>query len=158
MEHVKELKLAISSVFATIFYLIGWQGYLLILLLAAMIIDFITGSLAARKNNEWTSAKASEGRRRKAMTFMAIIAALILDSVIWIMGSVNPIFELPFEWPFLFTFASVIWFIMSEIGSMLENLILYDIKLPGFLIKGIKILKAKTEVVGDKLLSENPDE
>lgn len=158
MEHIKEVKLAITSIFATIFYLIGWQGFLFILLVVALLIDYLTGSLAARKNEVWTSAKASEGRRRKAMTFVALIVALILDSVIWIVGSVNPIFELPFDWPFLFTLVSVIWFILSEIGSTLENLILLDIKLPGFMTKGIQILKAKTEVVGDKLLSENSDE
>lgn len=158
MEHIRELKLAITSVFATIFYFIGWQGFLFILLAVALFIDYLTGSMAARQNNIWTSAKASEGRRRKAMTFIALIVALILDSVIWIVGSVNPIFELPFEWPFLFTLVSVIWFILSEIGSTMENLILLNVALPGFMTKGIKILKAKAEDVGDQLMNNNTDE
>jgi toxin secretion/phage lysis holin len=158
MEHVKELKLAIASAFATVFYLIGWQGYLFLLLVAAMVIDYITGSVAARKNNEWTSAKATEGRQRKALTFAAIIVAIILDSAIWIIGSVNPVFNLPIEWPFVFTFVSAFWFLFSEAGSALENLIICGLNLPTFLIKGIKILKGKTEAVGDKLLSENTDE
>lgn len=158
MEHIKELKLAVTSVFATIFYLVGWQGLLFLLLAIALLIDYLTGSMAARQNDKWTSAKASEGRRRKAMTFVALLVAIILDVVIWIVGSVNPIFELPFDWPFLFTLVSVIWFILSEIGSTLENLILMNVPLPGFMTKGIKILKAKAEVVGDQLLSDNNDE
>jgi toxin secretion/phage lysis holin len=158
MEHIKEVKLAISSVFATIFYLIGWQGLLFILLAIALVIDYITGSIAARQSDTWTSAKASAGRRKKAMIFVAIIVAIILDAIIWIGGSVNPIFELPFEWPFLFTLVSVIWFILSEVGSTLENLILMNVSLPVFLTKGIKILKAKAESVGDHLLNDNNDE
>ena len=122
MENAKELKIYITSAIATIIYFIGWQGMLFLFLVIALSIDYLTGSMAARKNEQWTSKKASEGRIRKALIFIALIAALILDGLIWVTGSAVPILGTPFEWPFLFTLISTVWFTLSEIGSTVENL------------------------------------
>ena len=157
MESVVKQKFFLSSALAGIMYFIGWQGLLFILLVVALVIDYLSGSLAARKHNEWNSRKATEGRVKKALVFVALITAIILDTMIMILVKYSNAFNLSFDWPFAFTLVSTVWFILSEAGSTLENLAIYGLNIPKFLIKGIKVLKGKVENVGDHLIEEESE-
>ena len=56
-----ELKAAISAVLAGMTAFWGWTGWLVIVWLAAMILDYVTGSWAAISAGEWDSAVARAG-------------------------------------------------------------------------------------------------
>ena len=56
-----ELKAAITAIFAAMTAFWGWTGWLVIVWLAAMILDYVTGSWAAISAGEWDSAVARAG-------------------------------------------------------------------------------------------------
>ena len=74
-----ELKAAITAIFAAMTAFWGWTGWLVIVWLAAMILDYATGSWAAISAGEWDSAVARAGLWHKLGSIVAMLVALLLD-------------------------------------------------------------------------------
>lgn len=152
MEGVKQIKLFISSLFSVVFVTIGWIGVLILLFVVASVIDYYTGSKVAMMNGTWTSSAAREGRHRKYGTFIAIAAAGILDLVIMILINNFTVIQLPFNYPPIFFVLSLVWYMFTELGSIIENVGRGGTRVPKFLTKGIKVLKGKVETTADGIV------
>ena len=74
-----ELKAAITAIFAAMTAFWGWTGWLVIVWLAAMILDYATGSWAALSTGSWDSAVARAGLWHKLGSIVAMLVALLLD-------------------------------------------------------------------------------
>ena len=149
MEHVNGFKAAVAAILAAMTALWGWFGWLVIAWVACMAIDYITGYSAAAKNGEWSSTVAREGLWHKAGCIFAVLAAGILDAVVgYLLGNIQGL-ALPFTYTVLVAPLVVAWYILMELGSILENVGKMGAPLPEFLKKMIAVLKSTVDKAGD---------
>lgn len=157
MENVNRFKAALAAVIAAMTALWGWFGWLVLAWVACMAIDYITGYSAAAKNGEWSSAVAREGLWHKAGCIFAVLAAGILDAVIgYLLGNIQGL-ALPFAYTVLVAPLVVAWYILMELGSILENVGKMGAPLPKFLKKMIVVLKGTVETAGDSLTPDQEE-
>ena len=157
MENVRDFKAAIAAVLAAMTALWGWFGWLLLAWAACMTIDYFTGYGAAMKNGEWSSDIAREGLWHKAGCIFAVLVAGILDAVVgYLLGNIHGL-ALPFEYTVIICPLVVTWYLLMELGSILENVGKMGAPLPEFLKKMIAVLKATVDTAGEKA-SEGKEE
>ena len=82
-----------------------------------MCIDYATGSAAALKEGEWSSAVAREGIWHKIGCVAAVVIAGILDLVVGTILANIPGLELPFTNTVFLCPLVVVWYILTEAGS-----------------------------------------
>lgn len=134
----------------------GWFGWLVLAWAACMLLDWLTGSAAASKDGDWRSERAREGIFHKLGMIVAVGVSLLLDGVLcMILGNI-PMVQLPFDYNVLIGPIVICWYIVTEMGSILENVGRMGAPLPGFLAKILAVMKDKTESAGD--LFGNTDE
>ena len=141
-----ELKAAITAVLAGMTAFWGWTGWLVVIWLAAMILDYATGSWAALSTGSWDSAVARAGLWHKLGSIVAMLVALLLDvalSAIINYGDLG--FDLPFEYKSAFLPLVAIWYIVTELGSIIENAAKLGAPVPKFLISSLKKLKEQAD-------------
>ena len=148
MEQVTKFKAAVAAVLAAMTALWGWFGWLVLAWAACMAIDYATGYGAAMKNGEWSSEIAREGLWHKAGCIFAVLVAGILDAVLgYILGNIKGL-EIPFTYTVLVCPLVVTWYLLMELGSILENVGKMGAPLPEFLKKMIAVLKATVDTAG----------
>ena len=85
---------------------------------------------------------------------VAVIVAAILDTVIGhLLGNV-PGVELPFTYTVLLCPLVVIWYILTEAGSIIENAGALGAPIPAWLTKMIAALESKVDQAGDNMSSK----
>ena len=149
MENVTKFKAALAAVLAAATALWGWFGWLVLAWVGCMAIDYITGYSAAAKNGEWSSQIAREGLWHKAGSIFAVLVAGILDAVVgYLLENIHGL-ALPFEYTVFVCPLVVVWYMLMELGSILENIGKMGAPLPEFLKKMIVVLKATVDSAGD---------
>lgn len=146
-EKVFEMKAAVSAFFAVAGTFLGWKGILLIIWVAAMVLDYISGSLAAHKNGEWSSSKAREGLHHKGGTIIVVLVAMLFDGCLALVAINIP--GLNMTWPGVIFPVVLAWYIITELGSILENSIAMGATYPEWLAKGLKITKDTISRAGE---------
>ena len=140
MDNVNHLKAAISAVLALLTAFWGWFGWLVVAWIACMILDYFTGSGAAWKNGEWSSKVARDGLWHKLGSIVAVITAGILDLVVGlILGNIGT--DLPFTYTVLLCPLVIVWYILTEAGSITENAGKLGAPIAPWLRKAIAALK-----------------
>lgn len=148
-DKITEIKAAATALAAIITGVIGWAGWAVILFLILIIIDWITGSCAAKKDDKWNSARSREGRWHKVGEIVAVVAAFMCDLALKI-GMQGLGIELPITYDTLFGPLVTMWYIFTEIGSIAENAQALGAPVPAWLTSGIKKLKDSTDDIGNK--------
>lgn len=157
IEKINHFKAVLAAVVAAMTALWGWFGWLAVAWIACMTIDYFTGYGAAMKNGEWSSEIAREGIWHKFGCVVTVIIACIMDAVVgYLLGNISAI-ELPFSYSVLFAPLVLAWYIMMEMGSVLENVGKMGAPLPGFMVKAIAVLKSAAEKAGEHGASEGSD-
>ena len=149
-DKVTEIKGAVAAVAAIITSLIGWAGWGVLLFILLIIIDWTTGSCAAKKAGDWNSARSREGRWHKVGEIVAVVAAFMCDLALKI-GMEGLGIELPIDYDTLFGPLVTMWYIFTEIGSIAENAQSLGAPVPEWLTKGISRIKDKTDELGKQL-------
>jgi len=117
----------------------------------AMVIDYITGMLAAKKegyehpNNKkygWNSKKSIQGIYKKIGYIVIALVAIIMDYLIY---AISNELGLSFASQTLFGPLVSIWLIINELISILENSGRMGAQLPVFLQKVLSELKKNIE-------------
>lgn len=122
-------------------YLFGTVKFIDLLLLLAFL-DVVTGILKALKNKRLRSRNAMYGYARKIGMFFAIIVANVVDQVLNLGG--------------VFASASVLWYILNEALSILENLNEMGVNvLPGLSNK-LHVVQAELKKQGESEEKPNP--
>ena len=154
MEAINSIKITISAICAALTALWGWFGWVVVAWIVFMLIDYATGSAAALRAGEWSSKTARDGIWHKLGSVAAVIVAGILDVVIGhLLGNV-PGVELPFTYTVLLCPLVVIWYILTEAGSIIENAGALGAPIPAWLTKMIAALESKVDQAGDNMSSK----
>ena len=123
----------------------GWFGWLLVALVGCMLLDYVTGSAAALRSGEWSSHAARDGIWHKLGTIVAVLVACILDMTVRLIVQNLTSVTLPFEYEVLFGPMVVIWSILTECGSLIENAAALGAPVPPWLGKVLAVLKDKVD-------------
>lgn len=142
-----EIKGAITAFFSVLGLFLGWKGVLAICWLIAMALDYVTGSVAARKNGEWDSARAREGLAHKGGMIAVVLVALLTDAALAIVAMQLPILNV--TWPGLLLPLVLVWYIITELGSILENAVKLGATVPEWLTRGLKITLENVDKAGE---------
>ena len=151
MEHINSFKAAVAALCAALTALWGWFGWVVVAWVGCMLIDYATGSAAALRAGEWSSKAARDGIWHKLGSVVAVIVAAMLDTVIGhLLGNV-PGVELPFTYTVLLCPLVVIWYILTEAGSIIENAGALGAPIPAWLEKMIAALSSSVDRAGNQL-------
>ena len=155
MDTVHWIKASISGVLAILTALWGWFGWLLIGWVALMGLDWITGTLAARKSGTWSSKMAREGAWHKIGSVMAVMVCGVLDLII---GQVLPNIvglTMPFAYTVLLCPLVLVWYVLTEAGSIVENAGKLGAPVPTWLKNAIASLHDKVDDAVDAAATNN---
>ena len=154
MEQINGFKAALTALCAALTALWGWFGWVVVAWIGFMLIDYATGSAAALRAGEWSSKTARDGIWHKLGSVAAVIVAGILDVVIGhLLGNV-PGVELPFTYTVLLSPLVVVWYILTEAGSIIENAGALGAPIPAWLSKMIAALEQKVDDTGNSINNE----
>ena len=151
MEHINSFKAAVAAVCAALTALWGWFGWVVVAWIGFMLIDYATGSAAALRAGTWSSKTARDGIWHKLGSVAAVIVAGILDVVIGHLLDNVPGVELPFTYTVLLCPLVVVWYILTEAGSIIENAGALGAPFPAWLKKMIAVLESKVDQAGEDI-------
>lgn len=115
----------------------------LVVLIAVMVIDYMSGMLKAWGNEELSSRVGLRGIVKKLSYLMLVCVAGVVD---WLIYSGLRQVGITLNFGFCFGLIVTIWLIINELISILENLEALKVPMPGFLSKIIKHLQTAVEV------------
>lgn len=149
-------KMLIAGIVATGTAIWGWFGWLALLWAASMALDYATGTLAAIKHREWSSAAAREGLWHKGGMILVVLVAALTDlSVTLILRS--GIVEFPFDHSVLVTVIALAWYTLTELGSTLENATRITNRVPRWLTRILKVAAEAVDDAGEKIAGEDDE-
>lgn len=126
----------------------------LVVLAAVMVIDYMSGMLKAWGNDELSSKVGLKGIIKKLCYLMLICVAGVVD---WLIFSGLKQVGISLNFGFCFGLIVVIWLIINELISILENLEALHVPMPTFLVNIIKHLKQSVETKGDNAADKKED-
>lgn len=139
-----------AAVAATVGALVAYGVQLFIpciVLVVVMLLDYITGMVKAWEAGELSSKVGIKGILKKLGYLVIVSVACVVD---WCVR--YGVESVGMEWKFEFLFASIVllWLVINELISILENVSAIGAPVPAFLTKIIGKLKTNTEnKVGD---------
>ena len=151
MEQANRIKAAVAAAAGLLTGLWGWFGWLVVGWIGFMALDYLTGTLAAAKEGEWSSGKAREGIWHKAGMIIVVVVAAGADLLLEIVLANLPVVDLPIQYPGLICPVVLVWYIVTELGSMAENAAAMGAPVPGWLIKLLALSKNAVDMAGDRL-------
>lgn len=96
--------------------------------------------MVAKSKGEWSSAVARQGCWHKIGSAVAVIVALIFDWLIAMILANIPGITLPFDYSVFLGPVVLVWYIVTELGSIVENAGALGAPIPAFLQAAIKSL------------------
>lgn len=99
----------------------SWLGWLVLLYAGTMALDYAAGTALAIKNHAWSSSKARQGLWHKCGSILTVGVATLTDILLGLILNNVPQLRLPFSYSNLLCPVVVTWYIVSELGSILEN-------------------------------------
>ena len=135
-------KTAIVTFFTALGAALGWKGIMLLIWIGVMLLDYLSGTAAACKVGEWSSAKAREGLWHKAGMILVVLVAGIAD-IVMAVACAN--LNLGLAYTGLVLPLVLAWYIITELGSILENAVKLGVKVPAWLTKMLKSSLASIE-------------
>ena len=151
MEHINGFKAAVAAVLGGLTALWGWFGWLVLAWLLCMALDYGPGTAAALRAGEWSSKVARDGLWHKLGAVVAVLVAAILDGVIGLILANIPALEMPFQYEVYVSVLVLVWYIMTELWSIVENIGALGAPVPAWLRKAIAALESTVDGAGDKL-------
>ena len=138
------VKAAIVGIFGAFGAAFGWLGWLVLAWIGCMVVDYISGSSAAMKAGQWSSAQARAGIWHKAGMIVVVIVAAVADNVLALVVASIP--SISIDYTVLLLPMVLVWYILTELGSILENAAAMGSDVPPFLIRILASAKEKVEV------------
>jgi len=151
MEKVNTVKVIIASIGAFLSAKLGILYIVLPLLMVAMVIDYVSGMLAAKKEGKTNSKTGMWGIVKKLMYGVEIMVGMIVD---WTILNVASSLGINIPVATFFGLLVAIWIIINELISILENLTRLEVPLPPFLLKVVANFKVVVEKSGDTLANQ----
>lgn len=139
-----EIKGAIALVVATLTAIWGWLGWAVLIWVVCVALDYASGTAAAKKAGEWSSAIARDGLWHKMGEVFAVLVAALCDIALSVIlqGSGVPI---GIDLGPIITPVVLLWYIITELGSIVENAGRLGAPVPVWLQKSLKDYKRKLD-------------
>ena len=120
-----------------------------LVLVVVMLLDYATGMTKAWNAGELSSRVGLRGILKKVGYLVIVTVAAVVD---WLLRYGAD--TLGWDWPVEFLFASIviIWLVINELLSILENVSAIGAPVPGFLQALLKKLKVHTEDTAEENL------
>lgn len=143
-----------SAVVAWLLARMGLLFYAVCILAGAMVLDYLTGMLAAKReaiehpddpSYGWCSKKGAEGIIKKVGYLCIIAVAMIVDYVIL---NVAAQIGVTIQVKAFFGLLVAVWYILNELLSIIENAGRMGAPVPEWLSKYIAVLKNKIDDQG----------
>lgn len=148
---IHSMKAAVAAAIGLLTGLWGWLGWLAAGWIAAMALDYLTGSLAAARAGAWSSGKARDGIWHKCGMVVVVAVAAGTDLLLSLVLANLPLAALPVEYAGLVCPVVLVWYIVTELGSMAENAAAMGAPVPKWLVKLLAMSKGAVDGAGDKL-------
>lgn len=132
----------------------GLLFYVMVVLFCAMILDYITGMLAAKYEAithpddpayGWSSKRGAEGIIKKVGYVCIIAVAMIAD---WIIFNVAATVGIDVKLKAFFGLLAAVWYVLNELLSIIENAGRMGAPVPEWLTKNIAALKKSIDDKG----------
>ena len=151
MDNLNEPKIVLTSLLWALLGALGWQGVLLLGWVILMFLDYASGWLAAKKTGTWKSEKARDGIMHKGGMVLVVAAAGLTDLILGVAWEQMGLIDM--EWPYLVLALVLMWYCLTEVGSILENAGKMGAPVPEWfastLDAGLHIVDNKGAEVGD---------
>ena len=148
------VKAALVAFFTAIGAFLGWKGIMAVVWVVAMALDYISGTAAACKAGEWSSKVARQGLWHKVGMIIAVTVSAIADGVLALICQHLP---LGIAWPAVILPLVLAWYIITELGSILENAVKLGAAVPSWLTKLLKASLKAVEAMGEEVDTQPPD-
>lgn len=158
MDKLNDIKVWVSALVGALTGLWGWMGWLVVGWIICMALDYITGSMAAAKEGDWSSDVAKDGIWHKAGAVFVVLVATGADLLVSTVLENLPVIQLPFSYPGLICPVVLVWYIITELGSITENAVAMGATVPEWLTKLLAIGKEAADKAGDVLSNKGKEE
>ena len=115
-----EIKAALAAVIAFFTALWGWLGWAVLIWVFCFLLDYLSGTAAARKAGEWSSDIAREGVWHKLGEIFAVLVAALCDIALRVILEGSGL-DLGIQIGPMVTPVVLLWYIITELGSIAEN-------------------------------------
>ena len=116
---------------------------LILLVIGAAVLDYVTGVLAAAKGGIVNSSKGLKGIYKKLSLFCALGLGLFLDAAIPVLAERGLSKEIALNLPFGLIISA--WVVLNESISVLENLSASGVRLPDVICRVLRAARGKFE-------------
>lgn len=129
----------------------GWFGWLVVVWVLLMLADWLAGSAAAFQRGNWSSARLREGAWHKGGMVIIVIVALVADWLIGTMLANLPGIALPFQYSVLLAPLVIVWYIVGELGSLVEHAVAMGAPVPAWLLRILAVSKDAVDAAAEKI-------
>lgn len=138
-------KILVSGVCAAISAYLGALAVPLVVLICVMICDYITGMTSAYIKGQLSSKKGWTGIIKKACYMAAVIVGIVLDYVV---SKACAQMHIEVGVSFYFGLLIIVWLILNELLSIIENLSEIGVPMPEWLKKAVEKISGKIDEKG----------
>lgn len=148
MDKYNVIKAVLSGAVAAVSAKLGILGPMLLALTGVMIVDYITGMAASKKENSISSRVGIWGIVKKLLYIVVVGVGMLMD---WLILTTADSMGVHIPLATFFGLLVAVWLIINELISILENLTRMEIPMPGFLLTIVQHFKVAVESKGDEL-------
>ena len=134
-----KIKAALTAVVTGLSAIWGFFGWLVLLWISLMVLDYLTGSMAAAKQGLWKSRAARAGIWNKAGSISVVLVSAATDLLLHTISQHLP--TLPLRYTVLLCPIVVIWYSITELGSIMENALSLGAKVPKVLTQVLSVMQ-----------------
>jgi len=142
MSNAVGIKAMIAAAAATLSVYLGELIIPFFILIFAMAADYITGMAKAWVTKTLSSKAGIRGALKKVGYLVVIFVAMCTD---WLIASMMNKVGIPIPVSYLLGAMVIVWLILNELLSILENLAVIGVPFPKFLMMIVKKLKQHDE-------------
>ena len=136
------IKGVLTAAMATLMAYLGHLVVPIIILAAVMLLDYGTGIAKAWVAGNLSSKVGGIGILKKVGYLVIVAVGMIVD---WVIQAGMTELHINYNLEFLFAMIVIIWLILNELISILENVAAIGVPVPKWLAKMITKLKDHTE-------------
>lgn len=139
-----EIKAALAAIIAFFTALWGWLGWAVLIWVFCFLLDYLSGTAAARKAGEWSSDIAREGVWHKLGEIFAVLVAALCDIALRVILEGSGL-DLGIQIGPMVTPVVLMWYIITELGSIAENAEKMGAPVPSWIKKSLKQYRDKID-------------
>lgn len=139
---LNKINLTAGAIITLMSAVFGTYWYLFVAFLALNIVDYITGILKARYTNTENSNRGWRGIVKKTGYWVVIAIAFFIAQFFDEMGD---LINADLGFTVILGWMTLATFIINEMRSVLENLVVMNVEVPRWLIEGLEVASNFTE-------------